>query len=297
MFQVINPQTEKDFERYFYLRWKLFRKPWHLPQGSEKDDDESHGYHRMIVDNDDQPIAAGRLHLSSSGEGHIFYLAVEEAYRRRRLGTLLVMALEEIARQQGVKRLILHAHEGTDEFYVKCGYRAIGELLTSMGCIRYQQMQKNLYETDIIIRDAKWCQELQQSWHDNIPLSQVMGIRIHQYTGQIFETRAAIDPNLNLHGTMFAGSIYSLATLTGWGLLHLWLKDEYQQASIVLADANIHYHKPLLSAPGAIARMSDIEGDLQPLSQGNKTRVTVQVEVRDHDVLVAEFIGIYALLP
>ena len=297
MYQVISPQTDQEFERYYDLRWKLLRKPWDLPQGSEKDEYESHGYHRMIVDGDDNPIAVGRLHLTSVDEAQIRYMAVEKAHRGKQLGTLLINSLEEIAREQGIKRLVLHSQEGSEAFYTKCGYRVTGDAPTLFGSIHYQQMKKNLSETDVIIRDAKWCQELQQSWHDDIPISQVMGIRIHQYTGQIFETRAALNPNLNLHGTMFAGSIYSLATLTGWGLLHLWLKDEHLEGSIVLGDGSIHYHKPVTCQPGAIANMSDVEGDLLPIKQGQKARITVKVEVRDEDTPVAEFTGVYVVLP
>lgn len=297
MYQVVSPETEEEFDRYYHLRWKLLRKPRDLPVGSEKDEYETFALHRMIKDSDNNPIAVARLHVTSVDEGQIRYMAVAKAHRGNGLGTLLMMALEEEARKQGVKRLVLNSPEGSMEFYNKCGYRMTGDAPTLFGAISYQQMKKNLYESDVIIRDAKWCQELQQSWHDDIPISQVMGIRIHQYTGDLFETRAALNPNLNLHGTMFAGSIYSLATLTGWGLLHLWLKDENQAGSIVLGDGNIHYHKPVTSQPGAIARKADVEGDLLPLKQGNKARIKIHVEIRDEETPVAEFSGIYVVLP
>ena len=72
----------------------------------------------------------------------------------------------------------------------------------------------------------KWCNELQLLWSDTIPISEHMGIKIYQYTGRTFETRASLNKNINIHGTMFAGSIFSLATLTGWGMLHLLLKQK-----------------------------------------------------------------------
>ena len=96
---------------------------------------------------------------------------------------------------------------------------------------------------------------------------------------------------------MFAGSIYSLATLTGWGLIHLWLKNTNKVGDIVLGDGNIHYHKPVSQQPGAIVCMSDIEGDLNALDEGNKARLKVKVEVRDGTKAVAEFIGLFVVLP
>jgi thioesterase domain-containing protein len=297
MYQVISPSTDEDFESYYQLRWLLLRKPWDQPQGSEKDEYDTHAIHCMIVDDDKQPIAIGRLHVTSVEEGQIRYMAVTKEHRGKSLGTLIMMALEEEARKQGLKRLMLNSREGSTVFYTKCGYLITGDAPTLFGSVSHQQMMKNIAETDVIIRDAQWCQQLQQTWHDTIPISQVMGIRIHQYTGRIFETRAALNPNLNLHGTMFAGSVYSLATLTGWGLLHLWLKDQGHKGHIVLGDGNIHYHKPVSQQPGAIARMDDIEGDLSPLAEGKKARLKVKVEVRDGDKAVAQFNGLYVILP
>ena len=297
MYKVITPQTDEEFERYYQCRWRLLRKPWHQPEGSEKDEYESHAIHRMIINDEDEPIAVGRLHVTSVDEGQIRYMAVDKAYRHRGLGTLLMMALEEEARKQSLKRLMLNAREGSAVFYAKCGYSITGDAPTLLGSVEHQQMKKTLAEADVIIRDANWCQELQQTWHDTIPISQVMGIRIHQYTGKVFETRAALNPNVNLHGTMFAGSIYSLATLTGWGLIHLWLKEENRNGAIVLGDGNIHYHKPVTQQPGAIARKADIEGDLSPLDEGKKARLSVKVEVRDEDRAVAEFTGLFVVLP
>ena len=200
MYQVITPQTDEEFEQYYQLRWQLLRQPWDLPRGSECDEYESHGYHRMILDSEQQPIAVGRLHVTSVDEGQIRYMAVMKKYRGKKLGTLMIMALEQVAREQGIKRLVLNSQEGSEQFYLKCGYHITGDAPTLFGSISYMQMKKKLSESDVIIRDAKWCQELQQSWHDDIPISQVMGIRIHQYTGEVFETRSALNPNLNFSG-------------------------------------------------------------------------------------------------
>ena len=34
---------------------------------------------------------------------------------------------------------------------------------------------------------------------------------------------AELAPNVNVHGTAFAGSLYAIAALSGWGLVHLEL--------------------------------------------------------------------------
>lgn len=297
MYQVINPSTDNQFKAYFHFRWLTLCKPWHQPQGSEKDEYDIHAIHKMVVNEKGEPIAIGRLHVTSMEEGQIRHMAVHPDHQGHGLGTLIMMALEEEARGQGLKRLILNAREQSVAFYSKFGFLITGDAPMLFGKVAHQQMQKKLSESDIIIRDAKWCQELQQTWHDTIPITQVMGIRIHQYTGDVFETRALLNPNINLHGTMFAGSVFSLATLTGWGLVHLWLLSEKLEGAIVLGDGNIHYHKPVTCQPGAVARRHDVEGDLEPLRQGKKAKLKITVEVQDEDVAVAEFVGIYLVLP
>lgn len=52
-----------------------------------------------------------------------------------------------------------------------------------------------------------------------------MGVRIQQYTGQKFITTMPETGNQNPHHTLFAGSLFSLATLTGWGLIWLMLRE------------------------------------------------------------------------
>ena len=146
-------------------------------------------------------------------------------------------------------------------------------------------------------RCSQRCQQLQQTWHDEIPISEVMGIQVHQYVDGVFETYAALDPNLNLHGTMFAGSVYSLATLTGWGLVYLCLKEQGEVGDIVLADGQIRYFKPLSQQPTAVADKGEVEGDFAPLQAGKKARLKVKVQVKDGETAVAEFNGLFVILP
>jgi len=35
---ILRPLSKEDFELMYNLRWKILRKPWHQPKGSEKDD-------------------------------------------------------------------------------------------------------------------------------------------------------------------------------------------------------------------------------------------------------------------
>ncbi len=87
--------------------------------------------------------------------------------------------------------------------------------------IRHFLMIKPIASLDDILHRGDWCAQLQQAWYQHIPLSEKMGVRIQQYTGQKFITTMPEAGNQNPHHTLFAGSLFSLATLTGWGLI--WL--------------------------------------------------------------------------
>jgi thioesterase domain-containing protein len=91
--------------------------------------------------------------------------------------------------------------------------------------------------------------ELQQTWQQTIPLSEFMQIVPLSFDGEALMVTAPITPNINLHKTMFAGSIYTLMTLTGWGMVWLQQKRIGIEMDIVLADAKIKYHAPVNNAP------------------------------------------------
>ncbi|QTH63368.1 GNAT family N-acetyltransferase/hotdog fold thioesterase [Psychrosphaera ytuae] len=297
MYQVVAPQTESDWEDYYEVRWQILRAPLQQPRGSEKDEYEQHAWHRMVKDDNGEVVGVARLHLVNSEEAQIRYMAVIDNHRRKGLATMMLESLEAIARQEGVERVILNARKTATNFYENLGYSVTGDAPEIFGSIPHVQMCKPLDKVEVIIRHPQWCVDLQNIWHQQIPITQLMGIRVYQYTGKTFETRAALNPNMNLHGTMFAGSIYSLATLTGWGLVHLMMKENEVDGDIVLADADIHYHKPVTELPRSIAHFEDIKGDFEPLKDNKKAMISVQVEVLDGQKKVAKFVGQYCVIP
>ena len=103
-------------------------------------------------------------------------------------------------------------------------------------------------------------------------------------------------PATRTHHTLFAGSLFSLATLTGWGLIWL-LRERHLGGTIILADAHIRYSKPISGRPGAIADLGSLSGDLDRLARGRKARVQMEVELFGDDELGAVFEGVYIVLP
>lgn len=297
MYQVIEPKTEEEFERYYQFRWEQLRSPFNLPKGSEKDEYDQASAHRMILDRHHRPIVVGRLYQISADEAQLRYMAVADEYRGKGIGTSMISALEDVARTLGVKRIMINSRLGAVSFYQKNGYHAVGEGPTHFGKIKHQQMQKDMTPKSTNRKYSEWCEELLKLWHEQVPLSTQMGAHIDDYTGEVLKVVAPTSPNINHLGGMFAGSLYAMGCLTGWGLLHLMLKERDISAKVVLASGEIRY---LHSAAGnalAQAERKQVQGSIWPLIRDKKVVMTVPVKLYSGDELAAEFQGKFIVLP
>ncbi|HFG1862503.1 TPA: YiiD C-terminal domain-containing protein [Vibrio cholerae] len=297
MFKLITPTTDNQLNKYFHFRWQMLREPWRMPIGSERDEYDSMSHHRMIVDSRGYPMAIGRLYITPDCEGQIRYMAVKANRRSKGMGSLILVALESLARQEGAKRLVCNAREDAIPFYAKNGFERRGELTDERGPVRHQQMVKTLNPMANVLRKPEWCTELQDRWGKHIPISDKMGIKIQQYTGYQFQCCAQLNPNLNPHNTLFAGSAFTLATLTGWGMAWLLMRERDLQGDIVLVDSHIRYRHPVVQNPVASTSLDGISGDLDRLESGRKARIVVRVIISSGEVEAIEFIGTYMLIP
>lgn len=298
MYHLRVPKTDQELESYFSFRWEMLRKPLNQPQGSEKDGYDTLAHHQMVVDETGQPVAAGRLYINAENEGAIRFLAVDPHLQGRGLGTLIARALESVARQEGLKRIVCSAREEAVAFFEKLGFENRGTITGPQTTpVRHFFMIKSVETLDAILHRPDWCAELQKAWYETIPLSEKMGIRIAQYTGQEFMTTMPEGPNQNLHQTIFAGSQFSMATLTGWGLIWLLLQENSLHGDIVLVDANIRYRKAVTGRPEAIASRNKLSGDLDRLARGSKARIKLDVTVGQGNEVGAVFTGTYMVLP
>lgn len=296
MYRVITPSNEQQMQDYFHLRWRVLREPFQRPPGSEQDAYDQVGQHRMVINEAGEAVAVGRVHFNSPEEAQIRFMAVAPEYRGEGHGVAIIYALELAAREEGASHVVINSRDNTLGFYQKCGYQVAEEADTVNNPQAEHQLRKSFSEQNRIIYRPEWCAELQATWHQDIPISDAMGIKIHQYTGRMFETRALLSRNVNVHGTMFAGSIYSLATLTCWGLLHLQLLERGLEGSVVLGDGNIHYHKPVTREPRAVANLGDMTGDFSALKEGKNARLLVKSQILDDERPVAEFTGRFVVL-
>ena len=142
MIKICFPQG-KQFEDYYELRWRVLRKPWNQPRGSEKDELEDKSIHIMACDGD-KIVGVARLHFNSKEEAQIRYMAVDENYRRRGIGSMMLQRSEEIAKERGASHIVLNARENAVGFYEKNGYKIVEKSYVLFGEIQHYKMMKKL---------------------------------------------------------------------------------------------------------------------------------------------------------
>ena len=142
-YKIISPNSEIDFEKYFYFRWKLLRKPLNKELGTERDSMENSSIHRMVID-DDNVMAVGRLHYNNNIEAQIRYFAVDNDNRRIGLGSYLMKDLESIAKKTNHTEVILNARENAVDFYKKQNYKIVKKTYILFNQIQHFEMKKVL---------------------------------------------------------------------------------------------------------------------------------------------------------
>jgi len=142
MIRISQPE-EKDMDQYFELRWRVLRKPWNQPRGSEIDEMDDRAIHLAAYDGD-RIVAVARLHFNREEEAQIRYMAVDERYRNRGIGSEILKELERVAREKGAKYIVLEARENAVNFYLKNVYVMVKKSFLLFDSIQHYRMMKRL---------------------------------------------------------------------------------------------------------------------------------------------------------
>ncbi|WP_019026490.1 bifunctional GNAT family N-acetyltransferase/hotdog fold thioesterase [Colwellia piezophila] len=289
-----SPKNAVEFEQYYQLRWQILRQPWNQPLGSERDNLEQASFHRMIFDENNNVLAVGRLEQSDQFSAQIRFMAVSAEAQGQGLGQQIMKSLEHQARKLGITKITLNARENALAFYQRLGYVSHGFSHLLFDEINHFSMSKVLTPCDN--HQQQLSNALQTTWHDTIPLSKAMNISISYFDGEELITHCDDSFNKNLHNTMFAGSIYTLATLSGWGWVYLQLQRQQLKGDIVLAKADIEYHAPITGLGYAKVHANSVSGDFSRLKRGKNSRMALTVHLYNGDKVAATFTGSYAVL-
>ncbi|HEX5960047.1 MAG TPA: YiiD C-terminal domain-containing protein [Rhodanobacteraceae bacterium] len=105
----------------------------------------------------------------------------------------------------------------------------------------------------------------------HIPLARAMQLSVSHYTGGELGMTAPLAPNINDKGCAFGGSMASLLTLAGWGLLELGLHAQGFDCDIYVGDSQLRYHEPVWGELRGSARFAQA-GALAAVAAGLRER-------------------------
>lgn len=139
---------------------------------------------------------------------------------------------------------------------------------------------------------------LHDTWRSGIPLTEAMNLAPLRFADETLTVAAELAPNVNVHGTAFAGSLYAVAALAGWGLIQLALRRAGIDGSIVIAEGRIRYLLPVrarivatCSMPAGVlaAGLSGLAGP------AGKARFPLHAQIEAGNDVGVRFEGVYAV--
>ncbi|MEJ1097779.1 MULTISPECIES: YiiD C-terminal domain-containing protein [unclassified Pseudoxanthomonas] len=124
-------------------------------------------------------------------------------------------------------------------------------------------------------------QTLRDYCHGMPPVA-AMQVDVAGYDGERLRLTAPLSANVNDKGNAFGGSLTSLMTVTGWGLVTLRLQLAGLKAEVYVADSTVRYLAPLyadLEAEAGFAPGESWETFLETLKQRGRARIQVEAQV------------------
>ncbi|MFA6489901.1 MAG: GNAT family N-acetyltransferase [Candidatus Micrarchaeia archaeon] len=142
MIEIRAPVTAGEWEKYYDIRYRLLRKQLGVAKGEEKKPEDNIAEH-LAAFRDGTPIGIGMVYEEGKN-ARIRFIAVEEKHQHEGIGSLLIAALEGLARKKGLKKAVLWGDESAVGFYEKLGYKNAGKGPVLLGKIQQYNMEKEL---------------------------------------------------------------------------------------------------------------------------------------------------------
>ena len=144
--------------------------------------------------------------------------------------------------------------------------------------------------------------QFEQQLLADIPLARAMQLRVAGWDEDRLCLSVPLAPNINDKGCAFGGSLTSLMTLVGWGLIVLRLRALGRSCDIYVQDSTVRYLAPVWSDFVAEAQLAEDESwdtFLATLEQRGRARLRVVCRVPLDDgsaaaTLEARFVAIAA---
>lgn len=144
--EIVNVTTDEQLQMGLSIRKTVFVEEQKVPAEEEIDEYDvigANAHHFLLLDNG-LPAATGRLIYYKAGTAKMQRIAVHQQYRSKGYGRILLLAMEERARELGLEASILDGQCHAEAFYTKLGYEVISKEPFYDAGILHVRMQKAL---------------------------------------------------------------------------------------------------------------------------------------------------------
>ncbi|GAA5116152.1 thioesterase domain-containing protein [Luteolibacter yonseiensis] len=139
--------------------------------------------------------------------------------------------------------------------------------------------------------------ETEAFFHAQIPITRAMGVAVERFDAEALILTAPLAVNHNHLGTAFGGSLSSIATLAGYGVLWMLLDD--RNCHIVVKSSSVEYLCPVHGDIRAIARCPDettFAAFKNRFGKKGKARIRLHVTIEEGGETCVGFEGIFVAL-
>jgi thioesterase domain-containing protein len=139
--------------------------------------------------------------------------------------------------------------------------------------------------------------ETEASFHRLIPITRAMGVQLTGYDGSQLVIEAPLSLNHNHLGTAFGGSLNTIATLAGYGLVWLELGDP--ASHVVIRESSIAFRHPVTKDIRAICRRPDqatMTEFKEHFLRKNRARLRLRATIEQDGKVCVEFEGVFVAM-
>ena len=126
----------------YYVRIQAMAKKHHIPLRQEFDDHDGPDTKYIVVTDHGFPIATARMYPVDQESMMIGRVVVLSEYRHQGIGTMVVNACEEWAKETGFSKAVVESRDNKVDFYKWLGYEVCGEAVDgdTFRCIRMEKV-------------------------------------------------------------------------------------------------------------------------------------------------------------
>lgn len=124
---IIAVNSEQQLEKCLDIRKEVFVEEQKVPIDLEIDEYDviSPNAIHVLVELEGTAAATGRITYYKDNSAKMQRIAVRKSFRSQGLGRILLLAMEERARELGLTKAVLDAQCQAEDFYAKLGYETI----------------------------------------------------------------------------------------------------------------------------------------------------------------------------